>query len=100
MEPEVDIFCKKESKKKDCSCLWIITGVVTLALFFFVGVLVESLLSVVETLGLGAVIVLLITLGILFIISFIHFLFSKTATVHKLLAVSILNIFNFFPSFL
>lgn len=34
MEPEVDIFCKKENKKKDCSCLWIITGVVTLALFF------------------------------------------------------------------
>ena len=71
MEPEVDIFCKKESKKKDCSCLWIITGVVTLALFFFVGVLIESLLGVVETLGLGAVIVLLITLGILFIISLI-----------------------------
>ena len=40
MEPEVDIFCKKEPKKKDCSCLWIITGIVTLALFFFVGVLV------------------------------------------------------------
>ena len=34
------------------------------------------------------------------IISFIHFFFSKTATVHKLLAVSILNIFKFFPSFL
>lgn len=40
MEPEVDIFGKKENKKKDCSCLWIITGVVTLALFFFVGVLI------------------------------------------------------------
>ena len=31
------IMLKKENKKKDCSCLWIITGVVTLALFFFVG---------------------------------------------------------------
>ena len=69
MEPEVDIFCKKENKKKDCSCLWIITGVVTLALFFFVGVLIESLLGVVETLGLGAVIVLLITLFIISLIS-------------------------------
>lgn len=74
MEPEIDIFCKKEAKKKDCSCLWIITAIVTLALFFFVGVLVQSLVNVVETLGLGAVIVLLITLGILFIISIISLL--------------------------
>ena len=75
MEPEVDIFCKKENKKKDCSCLWIITGVVTLALFFFVGV--------VETLGLGAVIVLLITLGILFIISLISLFCCKKTNKKK-----------------
>ena len=75
MEPEVDIFCKKENKKKDCSCLWIITGVVTLALF--------CLLGVVETLGLGAVIVLLITLGILFIISLISLFCCKKTNKKK-----------------
>ena len=67
MEPEVDIFCKKENKKKDCSCLWIITGVVTLALFFFVGVLI----------------VLLITLGILFIISLISLFCCKKTNKKK-----------------
>ena len=77
MEPEIDVFCKKEPKKKDCSCLWIITGIVTLALFFFVGVLIESLLGVVETLGFGGLIVLLITLGILFIISLISLFCCK-----------------------
>lgn len=87
MESRSRYFCKKENKKKDCSCLWIITGVVTLALFFFVGVLIESLLGVVETLGLGAVIVLLITLGILFIISLIS-LFCCKKTNKKKNAVS------------
>ena len=60
-----------------------ITGVVTLALFFFVGVLIESLLGVVETLGLGAVIVLLITLGILFIISLISLFCCKKTNKKK-----------------
>ena len=55
----------------------------TLALFFFVGVLIESLLGVVETLGLGAVIVLLITLGILFIISLISLFFCKKTNKKK-----------------
>ena len=83
MEPEIDVFCKKEPKKKDCSCLWIITGIVTLALFFFVGVLFESLLGVVETLGFGGLIVLLITLGILFIISLISLFCCKKTNKKK-----------------
>lgn len=83
MEPEIDVFCKKEAKKKDCSCLWIITGFVTLALFFFVGVLFESLFGVVETLGFGGLIVLLITLSILFIISLISLFCCKKTNKKK-----------------
>lgn len=83
MEPEIDIFCKKEIKKKDCSCLWIITAIITLVLFFFVGVLVENLVGVVEALTLGAVIVLLITLGILFIISIISLFCCKKSNKKK-----------------
>ena len=42
MEPHVEIYCKKD-RKKDCSCLWLIVGVVAIALAFFVGVLVAAL---------------------------------------------------------
>jgi hypothetical protein len=49
----------------------------------FCWVLIESLLGVVETLGLGAVIVLLITLGILFIISLISLFCCKKTNKKK-----------------
>ena len=71
MEPEYDIYCKKECKKKDCTCLYIITTIISLILFFFIGVLAQSLVGIVAALTIGAVIVLLITLIILLIISLI-----------------------------
>ena len=43
MEPQVEIYCKKETKKKDCSCLWLIFAVVVFALTFFIGALVAAL---------------------------------------------------------
>ena len=71
MEPQVEIYCKKENKKKDCSCLWPILAVVIFALTFFVGALVAALTGFVTTLGVGAIAVLIIALGVLAIIALI-----------------------------
>ena len=82
MEPEVDIFCKKENKKKDCSCLWIITGVVTLALFFFVGT-ITTIWNLIFGTGVFNTKGFLITLGILFIISLISLFCCKKTNKKK-----------------
>ena len=71
MEPQVEIYCKRENKKKDCSCLWLILAVVIFALTFFVGALVATVTEFVAILGVGAIAVLIIALGVLAIIALI-----------------------------
>ena len=71
MEPQVEIYCKKENKRKDCSCIWLIFAVVVFALRFFVGALVAALTGLVATLGVGAIIALIIALGVLAVIALI-----------------------------
>ncbi len=83
MESEIDIYCKDHCKKKDCTCLYIITSLIALILFFFIGVLVQSLVGIVAALTLGAVIVLLITLLILLIISLILLFCCKKSNKKK-----------------
>ena len=74
MEPQVEIYCKKENKRKDCSCLWTILAVVVFALTFFAGALVAVLTDLVATLGIGAIITLIIALGVLAVIALISLL--------------------------
>lgn len=76
MEPQVEVYCKKE-KKKECSCLWIILAILAVALSFFVGALVAALTGFVATLGIGAIIVLIIALAILTILALIGLLCCK-----------------------
>lgn len=71
MEPQVEIYCKKENKK-DCSCLWLILAIVAIALSFFVGALVAALTGFVATLGVGAIVTLIIALAVLLIITIIN----------------------------
>ena len=71
MEPQVEIYCKKENKRKDCSCLWLILAVIVIAITFFAGALVAALTGLIETLGIGAIITLLIALGVLAIVDII-----------------------------
>lgn len=71
MEPNVEIYCKKENKK-DCSCLWLILAIVAVALAFFAGVLVAGLTDIVATIGTGAIITLIIALAILLIVALIN----------------------------
>ncbi len=77
MEPQVEIYCKKENRRKDCSCLWLILALVAIALSFFVGALVAALTGFVATLGIGAVAVLIIALAVLFIIAIINVICCK-----------------------
>ena len=73
MEPQVEIYCKKEKdRKKDCSCLWLIVALVAIALSFFVGVLVAALTAIITTLGIGAIITLIIALAVLLIVAIIN----------------------------
>lgn len=71
MEPQVEIYCKKENKRKDCSCLWLILAVIVIAITFFAGALVAALTGLIEALGIGAIITLLIALGVLAIVAII-----------------------------
>ncbi len=77
MEPQVEIYCKKENRRKDCSCLWLILALVAIALSFFVGALVAALTGFVAILGIGAVAVLIIALVVLLIIAIINVICCK-----------------------
>lgn len=77
MEPQVEIYCKKENKRKDCSCLWLILAIILVALFFFVGVLVAALTGIIATLGIGAIIALVVLLAVLAILAIIGVICCK-----------------------
>ena len=78
MEPHVEVYYKKEKdRKKDCSCLWLIVGVVAIALAFFTGVLVAALTEIIATLGIGAIITLVIALAVLLVIAIIAVICCK-----------------------
>lgn len=76
MEPNIEIYCKKDNKR-DCSCLWLIVAVVAVALAFFVGVLVADLTEIIATIGVGAIITLVIALGVLLLIALINVICCK-----------------------
>ncbi len=76
MEPNIEIYCKKDNKR-DCSCLWLIVAVVAVALAFFVGVLVAALTEIIATIGVGAIITLVIALGVLLLIALINVICCK-----------------------
>ena len=82
MEPNVEIYCKKENKK-DCSCLWLILAVVAIALAFFAGVLVAALTEIIATIGIGAIITLIIALGVLLLITAINVICCNKKNIRK-----------------
>ena len=83
MEPHVEIYCKKENRRKDCSCLWLILAVVGIALAFFVGVLVAALTTIIATLGVGAIIAIVVALAVLFVIAIINVICCKKSDRRK-----------------
>lgn len=78
MESQVEVYYKKEKdRKKDCTCLYLIAAIVAVALAFFVGVLVAALTEIIATLGIGAIIALVISLAVLLVIAIIAVLCCK-----------------------
>ncbi|MCI8273101.1 MAG: hypothetical protein HFJ55_03345 [Clostridia bacterium] len=82
MEPQVEIYCKKD-KKKNCSCISLILAILLITLSFFVGALIAALTGFVVILGIGAVAVLIIALALLTIISIIALICCKNANRKK-----------------
>ena len=70
MEPQVEIYCKKD-KRKDCSCIWLILAIVLFVLAFFLGVLISALTAIITTLGLGAIITLVVVFAVLALLTIV-----------------------------
>lgn len=83
MEPQVEIYCKKDNKKKDCSCLWLILAIIIVSLAFFFGALVATLTGFVLILGIGSIAVLVISLIILAIIAIIALICCKRSNANR-----------------
>lgn len=75
MEPQVDICFKKEKRRKCCMDIAIFILVILVA--FVVGLIVGTLTDLISLLGLGAVILFLVTLVILLIIEAIMLICCK-----------------------
>lgn len=78
MEPNVEIYCRKEKNtKKDCSCLWLILGIVAIVLSFFIGLLVAATTAILATLTVGILIALVIILAVLLVLVIINVICCK-----------------------
>ena len=80
MEPHVEVYYKKEKDRegrRNCSCLWLIVGIVAIALAFFVGVLVAALTAIITTLGVGAIIAIVVVLAVLLVVALISVICCK-----------------------
>lgn len=78
MEPDVEVYCKKEKcKKNTCSCLNLIAAILAIALSFFVGVLVSAITAIIDTLAIGAIIALVVVFAILLIVTIISIICCK-----------------------
>lgn len=71
MEPQVDICFKREKDKKRRCCIDLVIFVVSILLAFGIGLIIGALTGVVAFLGIGAIVLFLVTLLILLIIRII-----------------------------
>ena len=65
MEPQININCRRTSNR--CCCLAFVIAVFAFFLAFAIGVLIGGITRVLEFIGIGAVIVLIILLAIILI---------------------------------
>lgn len=75
MEPQVDI-CFKKDKKRRC-CIDLVIFVVAILLAFGIGVIIGSATGLVNFLGIGAIVLFLVTLLVLLIIRIIMLVCCK-----------------------
>jgi len=71
MEPQVDICFKRERERNRRCCIDLVIFVISILLAFGIGLIVGALTGVVSFLGIGAIVLFLVTLLILLIIRII-----------------------------
>ena len=76
MEPQVDICFKREKNKRRC-CIDLVIFVISILLAFGIGVIIGALTGLVTFLGIGAIVLFLVTLLILLIIRIIMLICCK-----------------------
>ena len=78
MEPQVDICFKREKdKKRRRCCIDLVIFVVSILLAFGIGLIIGALTGLVTFLGIGAIVLFLVTLLILLIIRIIMLICCK-----------------------
>ena len=77
MEPQVDICFKREKNKKRKCCIDLVIFVISVLLAFGIGVIIGALTGLVAFLGIGAIVLFLVTLLILLIIRIIMLICCK-----------------------
>ena len=77
MEPQVDICFKREKNKKSRCCIDLVIFVISILLAFGIGVVIGALTGLVTFLGIGAIVLFLVTLPILLIIRIIMLICCK-----------------------
>jgi len=76
MEPNVEVYYKKDCRK-NCCCLFLIVGLVAAVLAFFIGVLVAALTGIITTITVGGLIAIVVALAVAFIVSIINAICCK-----------------------
>ena len=77
MEPQVDICFKTEKNKKRRCCIDLVIFVISVLLAFGIGLIIGALTGLVAFLGIGAIVLFLVTLLILLIIRIIMLICCK-----------------------
>lgn len=77
MEPQVDICFKREKNKKRRCCIDLVIFVISLLLAFGIGLIIGALTGLVTFLGIGAIVLFLVTLLVLLIIRIIMLICCK-----------------------
>lgn len=76
MEPNVEVYYKKDNRK-DCCCLGLIVTIIAIALSFFVGVLVAALTGIIATITVGGLIAIIVALAVALIVAIINAICCK-----------------------
>ena len=77
MESQVDICFKREKNKKRRCCIDLVIFIVSILLAFGIGLIIGALTTLVTFLGIGAIVLFLVTLLILLIIRIIMLICCK-----------------------
>ena len=77
MESQVDICFKREKDRKRRCCIDLVIFVVSILLAFGIGLIIGALTTLVTFLGIGAIVLFLVTLLILLIIRIIMLICCK-----------------------